>query len=693
MICLRSTFMAPLAVLAALLGQPSTTAARPALPPVPGEVIVQFKPQAAMLRPQALAAPGGEGRLNAAAAQLFLASRSQALGAQLGRALTSGAAVGERTQVIRQAGANAAELARALSAHPDVAWAVPNGRQRRLTAPNDPLYGPATVTTRPNGPDSGQWYLRAPDSTLVSAMNIEPAWARTFGSPNIVVAVLDSGVRFEHPDLGTVASGGRFLPGYDFVSDVAVANDGSGRDADPSDPGDFTTAAENSNRNGKFFECDPSGTGEAVGSASSWHGTATGSLVGALTNNSLGMAGTAPGALVLPVRVLGKCFGDDGDIQAAMRWSAGIAVAGLPTNPSPAKVINLSLGSSGACTASYQSLIDELTARGVLVVAAAGNSAGEPVGTPANCRGVLAVAAVRHAGSKVGFSDLGPQIGIAAPGGNCVNVGAGEACLYPILAATNRGTQGPDLSASGSTWTDSFDISVGTSFASPLVAGVAALVWSARPELTPDQVRQVLQNASRRFPRSGATNGPNEPAVAACSAPRIGTEQLQCYCPNPGDAGYPLCGTGMVDAGAAVALAATGTSVLPVTAVITSSPSSPSVGDRVTFSSANSRPQAGAFISQYQWSLVDGGGVATAFEGSTTNPTASVDTSGAGTVVVSLTVVDNLGGTTTTEHSVQVDRANFPLPPLPGGSGGGSLSLGWMLGLAVVVAGLARARR
>jgi serine protease len=165
-----------------------------------------------------------------------------------------------------------------------------------------------------------------------------------------VVAVLDTGVRFEHPDLGQATAGGPLLPGYDFVSNAEIGNDGDGRDADPSDPGDWTTAAENSNSSGTFYQCDPEGVGNAVATSSSWHGTTTASLVAARTNNSLGMAGTAPGVKVLPVRVLGKCFGYDSDIVAAMRWAAGIHIDGVPDNPNPAKVINLSLGGQGTAT-------------------------------------------------------------------------------------------------------------------------------------------------------------------------------------------------------------------------------------------------------------------------------------------------------------------------------------------------------
>jgi serine protease len=482
-------------------------------------------------------------------------------------------------------------------------------------------------------------------------------------------------VRFEHPDLGRVASGGRLLPGYDFVTNATVANDGGGRDGDPSDPGDWVTAAESTTST--FRDCSVSG--------SSWHGTATASLVGASTNDTVGMAGTAPGVQVLPVRVLGKCYGVDSDIQAGMRWAAGIPVAGVPDNPNPAKVLNMSLGGSGACSASYQAVVDEIVARGVVIVAAAGNSAGGPVGTPASCRGVIAVAALRHVGSKVGFSDLGPEIAIAAPGGNCVNVGAGDACLYPILAATDRGTQGP----TGTTWTNSFDITVGTSFSSPLVAGTVGLMFSAQLGLTPGQVRTALQSTARPFPTSGADNGADPTPVTQCQAPTANVDQLQCYCNTS------VCGAGMLDAGAAVG------AVSALAARITVDTATPTAGSAVQFSSGTSSTGNGRTLVGWAWSIVNGGGIATAFNGATNAATASLTPTGAGSFTVRLTVTDDLGITASSDQVVTVAAAAVtPTPPTTpttpvvetggGGGGGGAMSWPWLLLLCAAVGALAR---
>ncbi len=654
--------------LATVLALPAW-AARPALAPVPGEVIVQFKADAATLRKRALAASGTTGATSAPPSDR--AERAATLGARIGRTLEAGPAVGERMQVMRGRGIDAVALAAQLAADPEVEFAVPNGRQRRLAAPNDPLYltgTPIDLVAQRGGPVSGQWTLRAPSAGVTSAMNVEAAWARTQGSAGVVVALLDTGVRFEHPDLGRVANGGSLLPGYDFVSDSVVANDGDGRDADPSDPGDWVTHAESLTSG--FADC---GT-----SSSSWHGTSTASLVGAATHNGIGMAGTAPGVRVLPVRVLGKCFGTDADIQAGMLWAAGLPVDGVPANPHPARVINLSLGSAGTCNAAYQSVVDRITAAGVVIVAAAGNSAGGAVGEPANCRGVIAVLALRHVGTKVGFSDLGPEITIAAPGGNCVNIAVGSPCLYPIVSATNDGAQRPGTDA----WTDSFNISVGTSFSSPLVAAAVGLMVSQRPELTPAHVRSALQATARPFPASGADNGPDDPTpVAQCHAPSAGVEQLQCYCTRG------LCGAGMVDAGAAVA------AVAGALAHVEVDEAAPTAGRLLTLSGMASLAGPGATVTGYAWTLLDGGGIVTAFASATNAATATLQPGAAGMFTVRLTVTDSLGHTSTAERSVTVAAALVVTTPPDSGGGGGLVSAPWVAGVLLAAVALRRTPR
>ena len=649
-------------VLATAVPLGAATAAQAAnapLAPVDGEVIVKFKSNAGVMRAHTLAA-----RAEAGTVRTVLSQRAATLGARVGRTLQTGSAVDDRAQVVRSSGMTAQALAARLAADPDVEYAVPNGRMRRTAAPNDPLYAAVAAGVRPNGPDTGQWYVRAPDSTVVSAIDIETAWARTTGSASVVVAVLDTGVRPEHPDLN-----GRLLPGYDFVSDAAVANDGNARDADATDPGDWVTTGDL--RNITFSGCTTED--------SSWHGTGTASLVGASTNDGVGMAGAAPGVKVLPVRVLGKCFGTDADIQAGMLWAAGISVPGVPDNPNPAKVLNMSLGGTGACSVAYQNVVDRVRATGAVIVAAAGNSAGGPVGTPGNCRGVIAVLAVRHAGTKVGFSDLGTDISIAAPGGNCINTAAGSPCLYPIILATNSGAQGPVSSG----WSDSYNASVGTSFSAPLVAATAGLMFSLQPALTVDQVASKLKATARAFPTTGADNGDGS-VVQACHAPSSSVPQLQCYCNTT------YCGAGMLDAGAAVASVAG-----PVARIVVSTTSpiaSPTAGSVVQLSGANSVAASGSSITGYQWILADAGGIVVGFGSATNASTATLTPGAAGSFTVTLTVTDGQGNSGQTSQTVVVAAAAVAPPPQPegGGGGGGAASLPWLALLALAVAALFR---
>ena len=515
----------------ALLGATPRGAPAQATPAQTARVIVAFKAQSSLARV--------DKSLTESATR---SERAKALASRTKIALGAGPSVSERAQVMTATGVSADELARRLSEDSDVEYAVPDQRRHPFDVPNDPLYvaGPAV-----NGPSVGQWYLRAPTGDIKSSVNATPAWSITVAGPNIVVADVDTGVRFEHPDLGSVADGGNLLPGYDMISDPAVANDGDGRDPDASDSGDWVTQAELAQRSGAFFQCTP------APERSSWHGTQVAGLIAALTDNNIGMASVARTVRLLPVRAIGKCGGFDSDIIAGMRWAAGVNVPGVPANPTPARVINLSLGSEGRCTAAYQAAVNEITAVGAVIVASAGNSAGHAVGVPANCNGVIAVAGLRHAGSKVGFSDLGPEIALSAPAGNCVNTAAGSPCLYPILTTTNTGTQ----ESAAATYTDGLSPSLGTSFAAPLVSGTAALMLAVQPTLTPQAIKQILQATARAFPTTGADNGDGR-VVPQCTAPRYDIaqkpiDQLQCYCTTN------TCGAGMLDTWAAVLAAST----------------------------------------------------------------------------------------------------------------------------------------
>ena len=570
------------------------------------------------------------------------AQHAARLASRLALPLTDGRALGQHTQGLHGRGLSSRQLVARLSAQPDVDWAVVD-RRRTITAqiPNDPYFGPNQTSITPT---VGQWYLRPPDNTLLSAINAQGAWGLSTGSSTITVAVVDTGVRFDHPDLA-----GKLWPGYDFVRNSNSA-DGDGPDADASDPGDWSTAS------------DSCGAGN-----SSWHGTQVAGLIGAASDNGIGMAGVGRNVMVLPVRALGKCGGYDTDIIAGMRWAAGLSNSPV-ANPHKAQVINLSLGAVGTCSSAYRTAIAEITAAGVVVVVAAGNQTGLAVNEPANCPGAIAVAGVRHAGTKVGYSSLGPEVALAAPAGNCVNDTG--ACLYPLLSTDNAGTTSPGANV----YSSSSSPSLGTSFASPLVAGTAALMLSVNPALTPAQVKAALMATARSFPSSGAQAAD----ASACVAPSS-TQQVECYCTAA------TCGAGMLDAGAAVAQVYAAT-LLP-TAVFSVSSPAPTVGTAVTLDAAASAASSGRSVTGYQWAITSGSTVAS-LTGATTGRTATLATNSVGTVVVSLTVTDNTGASTSTSQTVTV--LDVPVvvvtPPAGGGGGGGAMGAEWLLGLAVAAA-------
>ena len=605
-------------------------------------VIVRFKDDSQGLRSLSAARLAQRGPQQAAR-----------LAAQTGLKLTDGRAIDSHTQVLLGDGLSATALARQLMSRPDVAWAVPDRRRFALAAPNDPLYG--IKATR--SPAAGQWYLRAPTASTWSAINAEGAWSITQGKNSVVVAVLDTGIRAEHPDLAA-----KLLSGYDFVTNVPMANDGNGRDSDPADPGDWITTAETNAVGGDFYQCGyEQSDGTWVGTDSSWHGTQVAGIIGASTNNGVGMAGTAPNTLLLPVRVLGKCGGYDSDIAAAMRWAAGLSVPGVGTNPHPAKVINLSLGGPDSCSDTltsavlYRQTVADVTAAGASIVVAAGNE-GDAIGMPANCAGVIAVTGVRATGTKVAYSNAGPQATVAAPAGNCVN-SVGE-CLYPILSTANSGTTSP---VSSTYTTGGADAGLGTSFAAPQVSGTVALMLAANPALTPAQVIDAIKATARTFPSSGAGVG-----VANCQDPAVaGLQDKECYCTTD------TCGAGMLDAQAAVA------QVVALQPAIAVTPTSPAVGATVNLNASGSLVATGRTISTYAWSLVTGADLAH-FDGATNGSTASLVVTAAGTVTVRLTLTDDQGHTASTDTVLTVSAASTSGG---GGGGGGAWSAGWLLAL------------
>jgi serine protease len=424
-----------------------------------------------------------------------LRARSVAAHAMSARvaALNSALALrGAKAGLLRQmgTGAHVFKLDRALShndlqrvaaelkaADPNIAYAEPDRKMYPLMTPNDTSYG-------------SQWDLYE----TTGGIRAPAAWDLATGS-GVTVAVIDTGIR-PHADLS-----GQIVAGYDMIKDTAVSNDGNGRDSDPSDPGDWTAANE----------C---AAGEPA-SNSSWHGTHVAGTIAARTNNASGVAGIAFNAKIQPIRVLGKCGGYTSDIADGMIWASGGTVSGLPTNATPSRVINMSLGGGGACDTTSQNAINSARSRGTAIVVAAGNeNQNASNSNPANCSGVITVAATDRNGSRAYYSNYGSVVTLAAPGGDVRSSSSNG-----ILSTLNAGTQAPGA--------DSYAYYQGTSMATPHVAGVVALMLSAKPGATPDQIKAALQSSARAFP-------------GTCSQ----------------------CGSGILDAAAAVA-AITGTGGLP----------------------------------------------------------------------------------------------------------------------------------
>ena len=425
--------------------------------------------------------------------------------------------------------AQAAHWKAVLAARPEVAWVEEEVREplQQAVVPNDPWFAGA----------SGQWWLQAVSGSNSLPLadrrrgvpGVQTAWSISTGRSQDVVAVLDTGVT-AHPDLAAQ----RLLPGYDFVSDWdarvgrGFANDGDGRDADPSDPGDWVSADDQAQ--------DPARYGSCALTLSTWHGTGVVGVVAAATQNGQGVSALTWQGKVLPVRVAGKCGASVRDIIDGMRWAAGLAVcqrwqqaqdpgsgcaAWAPVNPTPARVVNISFGGPSACHAEYQAAVNELWQHGVVVVAAAGNQHGDPA-RPANCDKVMGVTALNRDGFKASYANFGASVRLATVGGDDAAGTWGRLLADGgLLTLHNEGTQGPTLGSYGRL--------VGTSFAAPMVSGTLALMLAVNPELTAQELMEGVQLSAR--PHVGSK------LMKACSAANPG----RCLCSSQ------TCGAGMLD--------------------------------------------------------------------------------------------------------------------------------------------------
>ncbi|MBT2508415.1 S8 family serine peptidase [Streptomyces sp. ISL-98] len=360
--------------------------------------------------------------------------------------------------------ADAADVMAQFRADPDVAYVEPDARAYAMADPNDTDY-------------AKQWDL----FEATAGMNVPGAWATTTGT-GVTVAVIDTGY-VAHSDLAA-----NVVAGYDFITSSTAARDGNGRDNNAADQGDWSAAGE----------C---GTGSTA-SNSSWHGTHVAGTIAAATGNAKGVAGIAYGAKIQPVRVLGKCGGATSDIVDAITWASGGSVPGVPANATPAKVINMSLGGSGACGSTYQNAINAAVGRGTTVVVAAGNSNSNASGfSPASCNNVINVAASSRSGDRAFYSNYGTIIDIAAPGGETRRATDTPGTITTpengILSTLNTGTTTPSA--------ENYKPYQGTSMAAPHVAGLAALMKAAKTTLTPAEIESAIKANAR--PLAGTCTG------------------------------------------------------------------------------------------------------------------------------------------------------------------------------------------
>lgn len=549
-------------------------------------------------------------------AQSSDSGRRAAMSAKTGLNVTLSRGLVGRMHLLKVANISSSDLARRIGALADVEYAVPDERRHIQAVPNDSQY-------------SLQWYLQ---STEISAINAQSAWDMTTGSGSVVVAVLDTGILPNHPDLtDKLTRNGSAVYGYDFVSDSNISNDGDGRDADPADPGDWVSATDI--LQDVFKDCPVTD--------STWHGSMVSGIIAAASNNSTGVAGVAWGAKILPVRVLGKCGGYDSDIFAGVLWAAGLPVSGVDRNLYPARIINMSLGGPGNCNQAYQDVIAQLTAAGSLVIAAAGNDSGA-VSAPANCPGVLGVVGLRNTGTKVAYSSLGPEAGIAAPGGNC---GSGT-CQYPFYSTKNSGTTVPE--------TDNYSVTsdheIGTSYSAPLVAGVAALMRSINSALTPARLIARLKAGASAFP---ASPGINTCTAVTAASPPVSEE---CNCTTT------TCGAGMLSAPGALSEA-----LRPIASIAAATTAS--AGATVSLTGSGTAAD-GHSIASYLWTTSAG------YLANANQANASLVTGSAGTVTLSLTVTDDAGrtDTATTSLTVNSDAGSSSSSSSSGSSSGSSSS-------------------
>jgi len=399
---------------------------------VPGEMIVQPATARATAPPTAPTPPGTHRALAAAGiADIWQPALVAPSGAALcvhvdairSRPVDPKRAYGALRRQTRAAVAR-------LNRDPAVAWAQPNYIARAARMPNDPMFGQ-------------QWHYRT--------LGLEDAWDLTIGDDEVIVAVVDTGIRSDHPDIA-----GRLVPGYDFITDRRRANDGDGLDPDPFDPGDLP---------GSSLE-------------GSFHGTHVTGTIAALTDNASGVAGVTWRTRAMPLRVLGVGGGSTFDIAEAIRFAAGLENISGRLPDATAAVINLSLVAFGDDPL-MRAAVDAATGAGALVIAAAGNTASDVAVSPALYENTLAVTASDALGAPARYAAFGAAVDLIAPGGDTGVDLNGDDETDGILSTVLPGSR-------------DFQRFQGTSMAAAHVSGIAALVLARAGPIGPGALRTAL---------------------------------------------------------------------------------------------------------------------------------------------------------------------------------------------------------
>jgi serine protease len=321
----------------------------------------------------------------------------------------------------------ALRAAESLKSNPNIADVEPNYKVKAANLGVNDIFSPL------------QWNLMS--------IGLPDAWNASTGIGSRV-AVIDSGIDSTHIDIQSNVS---MSEGYDFVS-ATNNGDGDGRDTDPTD---------------------------VIGS--SYHGTLVSGVIAASTNNAEGIAGVAYDATIIPLRALGSSgSGSSYDIADAILYAAGLSNStGLVLSPR-ADVINLSLGLSSDSFV-IRDAVRAASARGVIVVAAAGNDSSSTPFYPAAYDEVIGVGSINHERARSGFSNYGVNIDLMAPGGTN--------STSPLFDGIDDGIIGP-LNA------NQYAELIGTSFATPHVVATAALMKQLRPDLDASLFRYLLEQGS-----------------------------------------------------------------------------------------------------------------------------------------------------------------------------------------------------